>query len=120
MKDNKKTIIIIIIIVLLLIGFYIKVADFSTPKIDDDKFYKKITELELKIDSLNDQKDSIRTVIDSTHVKIITNEKHYQERINTIITQPADSDYEFITAYARQHRAKRISNNMSGTREIEY
>ena len=42
MNDNKKTIIIIIVVALLLIGFYIKVADFSVPKTDDDKFYKKI------------------------------------------------------------------------------
>ena len=105
MKDNKKTIIIIIIIVLLLIGFYIKVADFSTPKIDDDKFYKKITELELKIDSLNDQKDSIRTVIDSTHIKIITNEKHYQERVNTIITQPDSFSESFTRQYILEYAA---------------
>ena len=111
MKNNKKTIIIIIIIVLLLIGFYIKVADFSTPKIDDDKFYKKITELELKIDSLNDQKDSIRTVIDSTHIKIITNEKHYQERINIILTQSSSADSSFISDYIRQYSIKNSLSN---------
>ena len=118
MKDNKKTIIIIIIIVLLLIGFYIKVADFSTPKIDDDKFYKKITELELKIDSLNDQKDSIRTVIDSTHIKIITNEKHYQERVNTIITQPDSFSESFTRQYILEYAASH-GYHILGASEIE-
>ncbi len=118
MKDNKKTIIIIIIIVLLLIGFYIKVADFSTPKIDDDKFYKKITELELKIDSLNDQKDSIRTVIDSTHIKIVTNEKHYQERVNTIITQPDSFSESFTRQYILEYAASH-GYHILGTSEIE-
>ena len=118
MKDNKKTIIIIIIIVLLLIGFYIKVADFSTPKIDDDKFYKKITELELKIDSLNDQKDSIRTVIDSTHIKIVTNEKHYQERVNTIITQPDSFSESFTRQYILEYAANH-GYHILGASEIE-
>ena len=118
MKNNKKTIIIIIIIVLLLIGFYIKVADFSTPKIDDDKFYKKITELELKIDSLNNQKDSIRTVIDSTHIKIVTNEKHYQERVNTIITQPDSFSESFTRQYILEY-ATSHGYHILGTSEIE-
>lgn len=118
MKDNKKTTIIIIIVVLLLIGFYIKVADFSIPKIDDDKFYKKITELELKIDSLNDQKDSIRTVIDSTHIKIITNEKHYQERVNTIITQPDSFSESFTRQYILEYAASH-GYHILGTSEIE-
>ena len=118
MKDNKKTIIIIIIIALLLIGFYIKVADFSSPKTDDDKFYKKITELELKIDSLNYQKDSIRTVIDSTHIKIITNEKHYQERVNTIITQPDSFSESFTRQYILEYAASH-GYHILGTSEIE-
>ena len=118
MKNNKKTIIIIIIIVLLLIGFYIKVADFSTPKIDDDKFYKKITELELKIDSLNNRKDSIRTVIDSTHIKIVTNEKHYQERVNTIITQPDSFSESFTRQYILEYAANH-GYHILGASEIE-
>ena len=72
-------------------------ADF-TPK-NDDILFRKINELELKIDSLKDQKDSIRSVIDSTHVKIITNEKHYQERINTIISQPLSVDSQYVSDY---------------------
>ena len=118
MNDNKKTIIIIIVVALLLIGFYIKVADFSVPRTDDDKFYKKITELELKIDSLNYQKDSIRTVIDSTHVKIITNEKHYQERINTIISKPDSFSESFTRQYILEYAANH-GYHILGTSEIE-
>lgn len=114
----KKYIVINILVVISLLGLQQYLIRSSPSK--EDILLQKITGLELKIDSLNTNKDSIRKVINSTHVKIITNEKHYQKRINTIITQPADSDYEFVRAYARQHRAKRISNNMSGTREIEY
>ena len=84
--------------VVLVAFLYYKLANFH-PVDKDDELLRRINELELKIDSLNSRKDSIRSVIDSTHVKIITNEKHYQERINTIITQPLSVDSQFISDY---------------------
>ena len=104
-----KIILIGIISTILLIWFYISIADFDNPS-KEDKLLKKITELELKVDSLNDKKDSIRTVIDSTHVKIITNEKHYQERINTIITQPDSFSELFTRQYILEYAASRGIN----------
>jgi len=86
--------------IVLLIGFYIKLADFS-PKVTNEELIKKIEQLESKIDSLNNSKDSLRQVVDSTHVKIITNEKHYKERIDTIIHQSSSADSCFITDYIR-------------------
>ena len=91
-----KIFIEVILIVLLVLNLI--------PKKEDD-FIKKVNELELKIDSLNILKDSIRTVIDSTHVKIITNEKHYQERINTIITQPDSTTESFTRQYILEYAA---------------
>lgn len=78
-----------------------------------DNLIEKVNELELKLDSLNNLKDSIRTVIDSTHVKIITNEKHYQERINTIITQPATEDSSFVSDYIRRWSDKNSQFNFN-------
>jgi hypothetical protein len=95
---NKWTLIAVIIGLILFVWLYISIADF-TPEDKDDILLKKINEIELKIDSIKNSKDSIRTVIDSTHVKIITNEKHYQERINTIITQPLSVDSQYISDY---------------------
>lgn len=103
---NKNVIIILVTCLILIIGIYIWFADF-TPDNKEDALLKKISELELKIDSLNNRKDSIRTIIDSTHVKIITNEKHYQERVNTIITQP-DS---FSESFTRQYIIEYAANN---------
>lgn len=97
MKTNYIFSGIILIILGLLIVIYINIADFTPEK--DDTLLRKITELELKIDSLKDQKDSIRSVVDSTHVKIITNEKHYQERVNTIISQPLSVDSQYVSDY---------------------
>lgn len=99
----------IAICVILFIWFYISNADFTNPSKKDELLLKKIAELELKIDSLNNKEDSIRTVIDSTHIKIITNEKYYQERVNTIITQPlsVDSQYiaDYIGRYIKSHKS---------------
>jgi hypothetical protein len=97
---NKPFLIGIILGIILLIFLYCKIANFY-PVDKNDLLLEKISELELKIDSLNNKKDSIRSVIDSTHVKIITNEKHYQERINTILVQPASADSSFIANYIR-------------------
>lgn len=101
----KRTIIIIlsIIVIGLFIWFYISNANF-TP--ENQVFLEKINKLELKIDSLKNQRDSVRTIIDSTHVKIITNEKHYQERINVIITQSSSADSSFVADYIRQYTDK--------------
>jgi hypothetical protein len=89
-----------LIALIIFIWFYIKMANFE-PIEKDDLILKKITELELKIDSIKDKKDSIRLVIDSTHVKIISNENHYQERVNIIMRQYAATDSGFIADYIR-------------------
>ena len=94
----------------LIVFLYYKTANFH-PIDRDDELLRRINELELKIDSLNSRKDSIRSVIDSTHVKIITNEKHYQERINTILIQSASADSSFITDYIRLYSEQNSLSN---------
>lgn len=100
---------LVILSIILIICVYIRLAN---PPNNNDGLMQKITEIELKVDSLNNKKDSIRVAIDSTHVKIITNEKHYQERINTILTQPASADSSYVSNYIRFHRSKRDSINI--------
>lgn len=97
MKD-KLVLSLFLIIFATIIGVYIKLANFH-PVDKESILLENISRLELKIDSLNNKKDSLRTVIDSVHVKIITNEKHYQERVNTIITQPLSVDSQYISDY---------------------
>lgn len=105
---NKNVIIAILCVFLgLFIWFYISVADFTPPSSKDELLLKKITELELKIDSLNNQKDSIRASIDSTHIKIITNEKHYQEKVTNIITKPDSFSESFTRQYLRNYATTR-------------
>ena len=106
---NKNVIIAILCVFLgLFIWFYISVADFTPPSSKDELLLKKITELELKIDSLlNNQKDSIRTAIDSTYIKIITNEKYYQERVTNVISQPDSFSESFTRQYLRDYASTR-------------
>lgn len=104
---NNISIIVVSLVFLIIFGFiYYHFADFNRPN-NDEKFLKKIEQLEKKIESLNDRKDSIRTVIDSTHVKIITNEKHYQERITTILSEPDSFSESFTRQYLRDYAATR-------------
>jgi hypothetical protein len=91
---------------ILIIWFYLSIVDFNNPN-KEDKLLKKITELELKIDSLNQKKDSIRIAIDSTHIKIITNEKHFQEKVNVIITQSDSFSESFTRQYLRNYASTR-------------
>lgn len=118
---NKTLKIIGIILLLgLFVWGYISVADFS-PKSGNAELIEKLNTLERKLDSLQNKKDSIRVVVDSTHVKIITNEKHYQERINTIIVQSSSADSQFVTNYinARLDSIKAASSDTSGTRKAK-
>jgi len=107
---NKWFLFGIILGVVLIVFLYYKTANFH-PIDKDDELLRRINELELKIDSLNSRKDSIRSIIDSTHVKIITNEKHYQERINTILVQSASADSSFITDYIRLYSEQNSLSN---------
>lgn len=88
----------IVVVVILFIWMYLSIANFNPPN-REQILLEKITELETKIDSLNIQKNNLKTVVDSTHIKIITNEKHYQERVNTIITQPLSIDSQYVSDY---------------------
>ena len=117
MKD-KVIIGIILFILIVLLGVQ-QYSIWTNSRVDKDSiFLEKINKLELKLDSLNLKKDSIRTVIDSTHIKIITNEKHYQERVNTIITQPDSFSESFTRQYLRNY-ATTHGYSIIGTSEVE-
>jgi len=92
------------------IGLYIKLADFNPPVDTNKVLIERINKLEKKLDLINSKKDSIRTVIDSTHVKIITNEKHFKENVNTIISQPDSFSDSFTRQYILNYAASRGYN----------
>ena len=110
MKD--KYIFILVVVLFILENFFIWF--YIVDKLDkrDNVYIEKIDKIESKINSLQPKKDSIRMVIDSTHVKIITNEQHYQEVVNTIISQPTTADFDFVRGYIRQYRNQNDSLNI--------
>lgn len=77
-----------------------------------------LQKIEYKLDSIQNKKDSIKSVIDSTHIKIITNEKHYLEKIHTINTQSSSADSSFIIDYIKQCSIKATMPDTIRTREI--
>lgn len=103
--NNKALFIIVALLVILLLGIQQYVI-WNAPE-KKDPLIEKIIKLESKLDSIKNQKDSIRTIIDSTHVKIITNEKHYQERVNTIISEPDSFSESFARQYLRDYASTR-------------
>lgn len=114
---KEKTLIIFsLLIIVLLLG--IQQYAIRTAPIKKDPLLEKIEKLESKLDSIKNLKDSIKTVIDSTHIKIITNEKHYQERVNTIISEPDSFSESFTRQYLRDYAAAR-GYRIVGTSEIE-
>ena len=103
--NNKTLFIIIASLIILLLGVQQYII-WNTPE-REDPLIEKITKLESKLDSLKNSKDSIKTVIDSTHIKIVTNEKHYQERVNTIISEPDSFSESFTRQYLRDYATTR-------------
>lgn len=98
----------ILLILILGIGYYSIVK--NSPPSTDDLILKEIQNLELKLDSLSDKKDSIRTIILTTDKEILNNEKHYEEVVNTIIIQPDSITDAFIGQYIRDYAASRGYN----------
>lgn len=95
-----------ITIILLLIGLFIWIH-LSTEKNPLDKsFFDKIDKLELKIDSINSKKDSITTVIDSTHIRIIENEHNYKETVRELINMSDSESLNYFKAYIKAYKDK--------------
>lgn len=114
MKNYVGYTIIILLIVIICIWFI--EGDFSNK---DSPLIKKIEELESKIDSLNNKKDSIILHIDSTHIKIVDNEKSFKEKVNTIIIQPDTFSESFTRQYLREYATTR-GYRIIRTSETEY
>ena len=69
---------------------------------------KELNVIELKIDSIAQKKDSIKTVILNKDNEIITNEKYFKETVNTILLQPNSVDSIFARDYIQRFIDERI------------
>lgn len=69
---------------------------------------KELNVIELKIDSIAQKKDSIKTVILNKDNEIVTNEKYFKETVNTILLQPSSVDSIFARDYIQRFIDERI------------
>lgn len=106
MRYYKGIMTFLVILILLFIGYWIYISKTSNK---EDVLIDKINKLELKLDSINSKKDSIRTIIDSTHIKIINNEKHYKEVINTIVSSPDSVNDIWTKQYINDYRQRLLN-----------
>lgn len=112
---DKKFLFIIFLAILFIGGLYYWGVKHS-PKINtvsNEDIERKIELLEKKIDSLSLVRDSIRSVIDTTKVKIIEIHEEYNKVRTNIIYQPVDSDYSQFTKYCADHEGLLNPNNTS-------
>ena len=84
-------------------GIYILGLKFLPNKKPEDPFMKELKSIELKLDSIISVKDSIRTIIVTVDKEIINNEKHYEEVVNNIITQPSYMDSLYVSEYIERY-----------------
>lgn len=73
-----------------------------TPK-KEDVLIEKLNNLEKKLDSISNKKDSIRLVIEKQDVKLEENEKQYVETTNNILIQSDSANRAFIDNYIGQY-----------------
>lgn len=118
---DKKLFFIVFLCALLVGGIYYCTVKYS-PKIktvSNEDIERKIELLEKKIDSLSLVRDSIRSVIDTTKVKIIEIHEEYNKVRTNIIYQPVDSDYSQFTKYCADHEGLLNPNNTSAAENNE-
>ena len=107
------------VLLCILIGgilYYIK-SNPGTPSNTNEVIEKKIDILEGKIDSLSLQRDSIRSIIDTSRVKIVEIHEEYNKVRTNIIYQPVDSDYVQFTKYCADNEGLLDINNTSATED---
>lgn len=69
------------------------------PNNDYKELVHSIDSLSSYITEINKTNDSLRSVIDTTKLKIIINQKEYEEDFVNITNQPIGNDIEFFSNY---------------------
>lgn len=110
MQKAWKIILAISLTTNLLLG-YILYSRQNTLSPNPDEFVERIDSLELELNVLREQKDSIRARIDTTFIEIASNNKEYEEARYTIINNSVIDDYIFFTEYLRGNRERLDSIN---------
>ena len=101
----KKYWIIGIFSLLLCVGLVI-LGIRSAPK--EESYSEQLKRIEIKLDSLYNKKDSVRTVIITIDKEINKNTKEYEKVVNSIIIQPSTTDSIFARDYIKKFINERV------------
>lgn len=109
MSDGTKTRLTIIISVIIIIVLYWWGVSTSPPP-QDAMIQEQLKNIDKKLDSLNNKKDSIRTVIITVDKEIIKNTEHHEKVVNNIINNSDSINRIWTNDYIKRY-IDRIRNN---------
>lgn len=107
----KKEYVFIAIFLIILIGGYLLCLKYLPKVKKEDPLLQKLELLEVKLDSLSEKRDSIRTIIVTVDKEIIREKEKYYETVNNIITEPSYMDTLFISEYIKKFIDERLSDD---------
>ena len=106
MKRDNFIIIIPIVIIVVLLGIQQYFLIWNSPPKEDNELFNKINNIESKIDSLSQKKDSIQTIIIEIEKTIDKNNKNYEKVVNTILNNDDSANYIWAKKYIEEYRLK--------------
>lgn len=109
MSDGTKTRLTIIISVIIIIVLYWWGVSTSPPP-QDTMIQEQLKNIDKKLDSLNNKKDSIRTVIITVDKEIIKNTERHEKVVNNIINNSDSINRIWTNDYIKRY-IDRIRNN---------
>lgn len=106
MQKVGKIIFVISIVINLILGFILIDKRNMSSNSNLSFYVNKIDSLELELYYIQQNRDSVRSLIDTVFIEIANNEEHYEKIRDTILTNSITEDYVFFTKYLEQNRER--------------
>ena len=105
-----KIILILSIIINIVLGF-ILLDKQKNSKPNFNIYTEKIDSLKFELTTLQQNRDSVRSLIDTITIKINDNKKNYEKIHNVILSNSINDDYVFFTEYLKWNNERLDSIN---------
>lgn len=99
MSWNKRINIVVILLAIVLIGSFFFKDENTSVNPDYQNLTNKIDSLNVELNLLKLQRDSLLNVIDSSKAKVEVIENWYEKELVNITNQPIAADVEFFSNY---------------------
>lgn len=99
MSWNKRISIVVILLAIVLVGSFFFKDENTSVNPDYQNLTNKIDSLNVELNLLKLQRDSLLNVIDSSKVKVEVIENWYEKELVDITNQPIAADVEFFSNY---------------------